>query len=116
MAGRHSPSRCLSERKGHDRPNGADGVRCDDDPSVRKSLARLVRAVGYEVEAFVSARAFLARPNTIDVGCGGGYQSVGDTFELIGPDGVPAPEPSSFLLLAAGLIGVAARIWRARAR
>lgn len=34
----------------------------DDDPSVRKSLARLVRAAGYEVEAFVSAREFLARP------------------------------------------------------
>ncbi len=34
----------------------------DDDPSVRKSLARLVRAAGYEVEAFASAREFLARP------------------------------------------------------
>jgi len=34
----------------------------DDDPSVRKSLARLVRANGYAVEAFASAREFLARP------------------------------------------------------
>jgi FixJ family two-component response regulator len=34
----------------------------DDDPSVRKSLARLVRAAGYEVEIFASAREFLARP------------------------------------------------------
>jgi len=35
----------------------------DDDPSVRKSLARLVRAAGYEVETLVSAREFLARPS-----------------------------------------------------
>jgi FixJ family two-component response regulator len=34
----------------------------DDDPSVRKSLARLVRAAGYDVEVFASAREFLARP------------------------------------------------------
>jgi len=34
----------------------------DDDPSVRKSLARLVRAAGFDVEAFASAREFLARP------------------------------------------------------
>lgn len=34
----------------------------DDDSSVRKSLARLVRAAGYEVETFASAREFLARP------------------------------------------------------
>jgi FixJ family two-component response regulator len=34
----------------------------DDDPSVRKSLARVVRAAGYEVEVFASAREFLARP------------------------------------------------------
>ena len=35
----------------------------DDDPSVRKSLARLLRGAGYEVEAFASAREFLARPH-----------------------------------------------------
>lgn len=40
----------------------------DDDPSVRKSLARLVRAAGYAVEAFASAGAFLARPPD-DVPC-----------------------------------------------
>jgi FixJ family two-component response regulator len=34
----------------------------DDDPSVRKSLTRLVRRAGYEVEPFASARDFLARP------------------------------------------------------
>jgi len=34
----------------------------DDDPSVRRSLARLVKAAGYRVEAFASAREFLARP------------------------------------------------------
>ncbi len=34
----------------------------DDDPSVRKSLAQLVSAAGYEVETYASAREFLARP------------------------------------------------------
>jgi FixJ family two-component response regulator len=34
----------------------------DDDSSVRKSLARLVRAAGFDVETFASAREFLARP------------------------------------------------------
>jgi FixJ family two-component response regulator len=33
----------------------------DDDASVRKSLARLVRAVGFDAEVFASAREFLAR-------------------------------------------------------
>jgi FixJ family two-component response regulator len=33
----------------------------DDDPSVRKSLTRLLAAAGYTVEAFASAREFLAR-------------------------------------------------------
>jgi len=33
----------------------------DDDPSVRKSLTRLVASAGYQVEAFASARDFLAR-------------------------------------------------------
>ncbi|HEY1126458.1 MAG TPA: response regulator [Actinomycetota bacterium] len=33
----------------------------DDDASVRKRLARLVKIVGYEVEAFASVGEFLAR-------------------------------------------------------
>jgi FixJ family two-component response regulator len=33
----------------------------DDDPSVRKSLTRLIAAAGYVVEGFGSAREFLAR-------------------------------------------------------
>ena len=33
----------------------------DDDPSVRKSLARLLESAGYVVEAFAAAREFLAR-------------------------------------------------------
>jgi FixJ family two-component response regulator len=41
----------------------------DDDASVRKSLARLVRAAGYEVETFASAREFLARPPLDAPGC-----------------------------------------------
>jgi FixJ family two-component response regulator len=34
----------------------------DDKPSVRKSLTRLLASAGYMVEAFASAREFLARP------------------------------------------------------
>ena len=34
----------------------------DDDPSVRRSLARLVKGAGYRVEAFASAHEFLTRP------------------------------------------------------
>jgi len=41
----------------------------DDDPSVRKGLARLVRAAGYRVEVFASAREFLARPQQEDPSC-----------------------------------------------
>ena len=33
----------------------------DDDPSVRKSLMRVMTSAGYEVEAFASARDFLTR-------------------------------------------------------
>jgi FixJ family two-component response regulator len=36
----------------------------DDDASVRKSLERLLTSVGYKVQTFDSARAFLARPQT----------------------------------------------------
>lgn len=41
----------------------------DDDASVRRSLGRLVRAAGYEVEVFPSAREFLARPPLDAPGC-----------------------------------------------
>jgi FixJ family two-component response regulator len=34
----------------------------DDDPSVRRSIARLVKGAGYRVEAYASAHEFLARP------------------------------------------------------
>ena len=34
----------------------------DDDASVRRSLARLARSAGYDVEAFASAQELLARP------------------------------------------------------
>ena len=34
----------------------------DDDRSVRKSLTRVLASAGYAVEAFASAREFLARP------------------------------------------------------
>ena len=43
-------------------PNGALVSVVDDDPSVRRSLARLVKGAGYRVEAFASANEFLARP------------------------------------------------------
>ncbi|MEA1927691.1 MAG: response regulator, partial [Candidatus Auribacterota bacterium] len=33
----------------------------DDDPSVRRGVARLLRSTGFEVEAFTSAREFLER-------------------------------------------------------
>jgi FixJ family two-component response regulator len=35
----------------------------DDDPSVRKSLTRVLASAGYSVEAFASAEEFLARPS-----------------------------------------------------
>jgi FixJ family two-component response regulator len=41
----------------------------DDDPSVRKALTRLVKAAGYRVEVFASAREFLARPQEADLRC-----------------------------------------------
>ena len=34
----------------------------DDDPSVRQGLARLIRSLGWRVEAFASAQEFLDRP------------------------------------------------------
>lgn len=41
----------------------------DDNPSVRKSLTRLLASAGYTVEAFGSAREFLARPPHPDPCC-----------------------------------------------
>jgi len=49
----------------------ASGLVCivDDDPSVRQSLARLIKGAGYDVESFVSAREFLARPQPDGAAC-----------------------------------------------
>jgi FixJ family two-component response regulator len=41
----------------------------DDDPAVRKGLTRLLSAAGYAVEAFASAREFLARERYIGPSC-----------------------------------------------
>lgn len=51
--------------------NAAGPVVCvvDDEPSVRKSLGRLLKAAGYRVEVFDSARAFLERGSKDEVGC-----------------------------------------------
>jgi FixJ family two-component response regulator len=38
----------------------------DDDADVRSALTRLIGTAGYVVEAFASARAFLARPPMMD--------------------------------------------------
>lgn len=50
-------------------PSGTLVGIVDDDPSVRKGLARLVTAAGYRVEVFASAREFLARPQQEDPCC-----------------------------------------------
>jgi FixJ family two-component response regulator len=41
----------------------------DDDPSVRKSLTRVLTSAGYAVEAFASARDFLAREPLVGPCC-----------------------------------------------
>ena len=41
----------------------------DDDASVRRSLARLVKTAGYEAEAFASVGDFLARPPHAGAAC-----------------------------------------------
>jgi FixJ family two-component response regulator len=41
----------------------------DDDASVRRGLARLVRAAGYDVETFASAHEYLSRPRPEDPCC-----------------------------------------------
>jgi FixJ family two-component response regulator len=41
----------------------------DDDSSVRKSLSRLLRSLGFDVETFASAELFLRRKHYEGVGC-----------------------------------------------
>lgn len=41
----------------------------DDDPSVRKGMARLITTAGYRAEVFASAREFLAHPEQEDLCC-----------------------------------------------
>ena len=41
----------------------------DDDPSVLKSLSRLLRSLGFDAETFASAELFLAREHYDGVGC-----------------------------------------------
>jgi FixJ family two-component response regulator len=41
----------------------------DDEELVRRGLSRLLRAAGYRVETFASAREFLDRDTGMDVGC-----------------------------------------------
>ncbi len=41
----------------------------DDDPSVRRSLGRLVRSVGLTAKSFASAREFLQYGHREDIGC-----------------------------------------------
>jgi RNA polymerase sigma factor (sigma-70 family) len=41
----------------------------DDDPSVRKSLSRLLGSMGFRTEAFTSAEQFLARERYEGIGC-----------------------------------------------
>jgi len=41
----------------------------DDDPSVRRGLERLLRAVGYRVETYASAEQFIERENLDGPGC-----------------------------------------------
>jgi len=50
-------------------PSGTLVGIVDDDASVRKGLARLVKSAGYRVEVFESAREFLARPTREDPSC-----------------------------------------------
>lgn len=41
----------------------------EDDPSFRDSMRRLMRSLGYKVEAFSSAADFLASPRLIETAC-----------------------------------------------
>jgi FixJ family two-component response regulator len=44
-------------------------VVVDDDASVRRSLARLLRASGFDVSTYASAEEFLERPPTVTTMC-----------------------------------------------
>jgi FixJ family two-component response regulator len=41
----------------------------EDDPSFRDSMRRLMRSLGYSVEAFSSAADFLASPRRVETAC-----------------------------------------------
>lgn len=41
----------------------------DDEPSVRRSLERLLKTAGYHVQSFASAQEFMAQPEPEDVCC-----------------------------------------------
>jgi FixJ family two-component response regulator len=41
----------------------------EDDPFFRDSMRRLMRSLGYSVEAFSSAADFLASPRLVETGC-----------------------------------------------
>jgi FixJ family two-component response regulator len=41
----------------------------DDDPSVRRSLVRLIRSAGFRVETFAQAQDFLNQKECLDVNC-----------------------------------------------
>jgi hypothetical protein len=41
----------------------------DDDPGVRRSLTRVLREDGFDVQAYASAEAFLDRPDANSRGC-----------------------------------------------
>jgi two-component system response regulator FixJ len=49
--------------------SGATVVVIDDDPSVRRSLTRLLVSGGYDVITFASAEQFLAMPSTPRSAC-----------------------------------------------
>ena len=59
-----SPSTAPRHREGPQAITGGRVFVVDDDPSVRKSLERLLSSVGYRVQTFESARDFLTRPQT----------------------------------------------------
>ena len=50
-------------------PAGATVFIVDDDPSVRKSLMRVVTSAGYAAKDFASAQEFLARPPFVGPSC-----------------------------------------------